>query len=159
MQRDAHRTRWLLQGHCVASQFRVAERSHVIYSQGNLVIANGRLQVGTESLPLVNIRSVSERTMMRPKRHWAVVMLASGVLLLTGYRFSNQWPGWVILGLGVLLGSWGWFFHRRRVLIVRLNLLLNQRINVLFNEAEDARNFLTALKAAKGGELPIAQLR
>jgi hypothetical protein len=141
------------------ARIRIGERSQAIYSQGNLVIANGRLHVGTESLPLVNIRSVSERTMMRPKRHWAVVMLASGVLVLAGYRFSNHWPGWVLIGLGALLGSWGWFFHRRRVLIIRLNLLLNQRINVLFNEAEDARGFLTALKAAKGGELPVAPLR
>jgi len=97
--------------------------------------------------------------MRRPKRHWAAVMLASGVLVLAGYRFSNHWSGWVLIGLGALLGSWGWFFHRRRVLIVRLNLLLNQRINVLFNEAEDAKGFLAALRAAKGGELPVAELR
>jgi len=108
---------------------------------------------------MVNIRSVSEQAVRRPKRHWGAVMLAAGLLVLVGYRFSNHWLGWVLLAGGILLGSWGWFFHRRRVWIIRLNLLLNQRIMVLFNDAEEAEAFLAALKAAKGGTLPVAELR
>jgi hypothetical protein len=129
-----------------------------IYSHGNLVIERGRLRVDNEWLPLVNIQSVTERSMMRPKRHWAAIMAGAGLLVLAGYRFLYYWPGWVLLCLGALLGLWGWFFHRRRVWIVRLNLLLNQRITVLFDEAADAKEFLVALKTAKGGSLAVARL-
>lgn len=95
---------------------------------------------------------------MRPKRHWAIVMIVAGLLVLAGYRYINHWAGWVLLAGGLALGSWGWFFHRRRVWIIRLNLLLNQRISVLFNEIDDAKGFLAALTAAKGGNLPMARM-
>jgi hypothetical protein len=56
-----------------------------------------------------------------------------------------------------MLGSWAWFFHRQRVWIVRLNLLLNQRITLLFEDVEDANGLVVALREAKNGALPLVQ--
>ena len=75
--------------------------------------------------------------------------------MLAGIRFSSERWGWGLIIAGALIGIWAWFFHRRRAWLVRLHLLLNQRIQILFESQEDAEEFLTALVAAKGGELRV----
>lgn len=131
--------------------------SATAFRQGNLVIADGRLHVGRESLPLVNIESATERRIARPKRHWNAIMITAVVLFLGGIRFSGDGWGWALIGSGVLIAAWGWFFHREPVWTLRLNLLLNQRIQVLFTDRADLEQFLAALSAAKGGRLPVAR--
>jgi hypothetical protein len=84
-------------------------------------------------------------------------MIVAAMLLLAGFRISHPWLGWVVSFAGIALAAWGWFFHRRRVWIVRLNLLLNQRITLLFEDLEDANGLVIALREAKNGALPLVQ--
>jgi hypothetical protein len=114
--------------------------------------------VDRQSLPLVNIVSATERRIGIPKRHFSTILLAAAALLLVGLRFSHQWQGWGLMLAGLALGLWCHRFHRRRAWVIRLNLLLNQRLGIQFSEAQDAASFLTALSAAKGGNLPVMRM-
>ena len=125
------------------------------FRQGNLVIANGRLHVGRESVPLVNIESVTQRIAHQPRRHWTAIMVAAGLLFLVGLRYSTERWGWAVLCAGLLLGAWNWFFHRKRIWIIRLNLLLNQRIQIVFDDRADSDSFVSVLTKAKAGHLPV----
>lgn len=129
-------------------------RSASIYQQGNIRIADGKLRIGNESLPLVNIVAATRRRAWRPRRHWAAVMIVSAIVLLTGIRFENSTVGLGLLAAGAALALSNWFLRRDRIWLVQLNLLLNQRISVMFDQMNDADAFLAALKGVKGGELP-----
>lgn len=129
--------------------------SRPIYQQGNILIDAGKLRIGSESLPLVNILAASRQRVGQPKRHWTTIMIAAAACALAGIRFSGERWGLALIAAGASLGAWAWFFHRRKAWIVRLHLLLNQRIQVLFDGADDADQFLAALAAAKGGDLPV----
>lgn len=126
-----------------------------IYEHGNIRISEGKLRIGNESLPLVNIVSATRQRAHRPRRHWTTLMIAAAIVMLTGVRFIHSNGGLALLGVGAALAVWTWFLHRDRMWLVRLNLLLNQRISVMFEDVADADGFLDALKIAKGGQLPI----
>jgi hypothetical protein len=111
--------------------------------------------MGNESLPLANVVAATRRRIGRPRRHWMTIMIVAVLVILTGLRFVQSKWGLPILFAGVVLGAWDWFLHRQRAWLVQLNLLLNQRISVQFDQLEDADAFLAALKTAKGGELPV----
>jgi hypothetical protein len=129
-------------------------RSASIYQQGNIRIADGRLRIGNESLPLANILAATRRRAWRPRRHWAAVMIVSAIVLLAGIRFGNSMVGLGLFAAGAALALFNWFLRRDRIWLIQLNLLLNQRISVMFDKVNDADEFLAALKRAKGGELP-----
>lgn len=133
----------------------MGEREGEIYQQGNILIDGSRLRIGRESLPLANIVGASRVRIARPKRHWTAIMIVAALVLLAGIRFSESRWGWGMVAAGALVALWAWFFHRQRVWIVRLHLLLNQRIQILFERVEDADEFLAALSRAKGGELKV----
>jgi hypothetical protein len=126
-----------------------------IYEHGNIRISDGKLRIGNESLPLVNIVSATRQKAHRPRQHWTTLMIVAGIVMLSGVRFIHSNWGLALLGVGAAMALWTWFLHRDRMWLVRLNLLLNQRISVMFEEVGDADGFLDALKAAKGGQLPI----
>jgi hypothetical protein len=125
------------------------------FRQGNLLISKGRLHVGRESLPLSNIESLVEQLVRRPKRHWTAIMVGAVILFLTGLRFSAERWAWGFMGAGLLLAGWNWSFNRQPVWVVRLNLLLNQRIKIVFEDAADSEAFVAALAQAKSGKLPV----
>lgn len=114
--------------------------------------------MGNESVPLANIVAATRRRIGRPRRHWMTIMIVAVLVILTGLRFVQSRWGLPVVLAGGLLGAWDWFFHRQRAWLVQLNLLLNQRISVQFERIEDANDFLAALEAAKGGELPVRHL-
>jgi hypothetical protein len=111
--------------------------------------------MGNQSLPLANIIAATRQRVGRPRRHWTTIMIVAAILTLTGVRFVHFNWGLALIAAGAALALWDWFFHRQRVWFVKLNLLLNQRINLMFEEVQDADDFLAALKAAKGGDLPV----
>ena len=129
--------------------------SKPIYDQGNIRIADGKLRMGNESLPLANIVAATRRRVGRPRRHWMTIMIVAVLVILTGLRFVQSKWGLPIVFAGALLGACDWLFHRQRAWLVQLNLLLNQRLSVQFERLEDADDFLAALQASKGGELPV----
>lgn len=130
-------------------------RSSDIYQHGNIRISDGRLRIGNESLPLVNIVAATCQKAHRPRRHWTTLIIVAAIVMLTGVRFIHSSLGLALLGVGAALSLWTWFLHRDPMWLVRLNLLLNQRISVMFEDVGDADGFLDALKTAKGGQLPI----
>jgi hypothetical protein len=130
-------------------------RESDIYHHGNIRISEGKLRIGNESLPLENIVAAARQTVRRPRRHWTMILIVAAIIMLTGVRFDHSTWGLDILGLGAALAVWTWFFHKSRAHLVRLHLLLNQRISVMFEDAPDADAFLDALKAARGGSLPV----
>lgn len=81
-------------------------------------------------------------------------MIVSTIMLLAGIRFGGSTVGLGLFAAGVVLGLWNWFLRRDRIWLIQLNLLLNQRISVMFEEIHDADEFLATLNGAKGGELP-----
>jgi hypothetical protein len=107
------------------------------------------LRIDKQSLPLGNIQAVVERRVLRPKRHWAAAMVVAALLTLAGVRLLPARMGWPLLAAGILLAAWDWFFHRKPIWVVRLHLLLDQRISVVFEDAADAGSFVTALTTAK----------
>jgi hypothetical protein len=113
------------------------------------------LRIDKQSLPLGNIQAVVERRVLRPKRHWAAAMVVAALLMLGGVRLLPSRMGWPLLAAGILLAAWDWFFHRKPIWVVRLHLLLDQRISVVFEDAADAGSFVAALTTAKSaGRLP-----
>jgi hypothetical protein len=114
--------------------------------------------MGRESLPLANVVAASRVRIARPRRHWTAIMIIAALVLLAGIRFADHRWGWWMFAAGAIVGAWAWFFHRQRVWIVRLHLLLNQRIQILFERVEDADEFLSALSGAKGGALKVARM-
>jgi hypothetical protein len=126
-----------------------------IYQHGNILIDAGRLRIGSEALPLANIVGASRMRIGRPKRHWGTIVIVAGIVLLAGVRFSTERWGLGLIAAGALAGLWAWFFHRRKAWVVQLHLLLNQRIQIQFENVEDAEAFLAALAQAKGGDLPV----
>ena len=81
-------------------------------------------------------------------------MIISAIMLLAGIRFGNSTVGLGLFAAGAALALSNWFLRRDRIWLIQLNLLLNQRISVMFGKVSDADEFLAALKGAKGGELP-----
>jgi hypothetical protein len=139
----------------VDHSFRGLLSTRLIYQHGNILIDGGRLRMGGESLPLVNIVGASRLKIALPKRNRGMILLVSALAVLAGIHLSASRWGWGIAAAGALLGLWAWFFHRQKAWVVRLHLLLNQRIQILFETLDDAEAFLTALGDAKGGELPV----
>lgn len=111
--------------------------------------------MGGESLPLANIVGASRLRIALPKRHRGTILVVAVVVMLAGIHLSASRLGWGLAGVGALVGLWAWFFHRKKAWVVRLHLLLNQRIQILFENSDDAEAFLKALTEAKGGELPV----
>ncbi|HEY2585601.1 MAG TPA: hypothetical protein VGI81_07550 [Tepidisphaeraceae bacterium] len=111
--------------------------------------------MGGESLPLVNVEGATLLQIGRPKRHRGTILVLAALVVLAGIHLSAAPAGWGLMVAGALVGLWAWFFHRQKAWVVRLHLLLNQRLQILFDNAEDAEGFLTALSEAKGGELPV----
>jgi hypothetical protein len=120
-----------------------------IYQQGNIRIDSGKLRIGGEWLPLANIMGVRSAPASRPRRHWTTIILIAAAVVLAGSRFPDRPWGWALMLGGAVVGSWCWFFYRDRTWMVRLNLLLDQRIRILFNDQSDAEAFVAALTEAK----------
>lgn len=102
----------------------------------------------------MNIVAATRQRAWRPRRHWAAVMIVSAIMLLAGLRFGSSTVGLGLLVTGAALALSNWFLRRDRIWLIQLNLLLNQRIRLMFEEMDDADEFLAALNGAKGGELP-----
>ena len=126
-----------------------------IYEHGNLQISGGRLRIDRQSLPLTNIVSVTDRRVHRPRKHSTATLIVAAAAIVVGYRLLPFRLAWAIMAVGTILGAWCLIFWRDKVRIINLNLLLNQRIKILFPDPMDADGFLEALTIAKGGKLPI----
>jgi len=98
---------------------------------------------------------VTDRRIYRRRKHWAVILGAAAGAVVVGYRLSGRPIAWVLVSAGVLLAAWCLIFHRDKARMIRLNLLLNQRVGVLFSDPTDADGFLRALEEAKGGKFPV----
>lgn len=129
-----------------------------IYHHGNILVDATRLRMGEESLPLVNVVGATRLRISRPKPRRATILILGLAAILAGIHFSTVPWGCCLIAAGTLVGLWAWFFHRQKAWVVRLHLLLNQRIQILFENLDDAEAFLAALIEAKGVDVPVRRL-
>lgn len=126
------------------------------WRNGKVAIREGTLFASGQAIPLEDIVSVSERRTTRRTRGSDGAFLVMLAAVLTGIPVSAVVPiaGGILLGVTAVAWFLAWSL-RARMWTISLRRVSPNQTSIQFNQAQQARDFLTALTMAKGGHLQI----